>query len=213
MALQELVEALGPQAADEVGGALDVREDEGDGAGRALPCDGHGRILAMPARVAKWEACRLHIRHHGADVRDRAHDGRSAQLHDTLNGLALFADLEAPELERVAHTMEERFFAPGERILRQGLSGSGFYLILEGEATIRVNDRDYGTLARGDFFGELSVLLGESPVADIVATGQLRCAVIAGPELRGFLMVHPSVMFRMLVAEARKLSGATRGRT
>lgn len=143
---------------------------------------------------------------------DHRDDGRSAQLHETLSGLALFADLSAPELERVAHTMEERFFAAGERILRQGLSGSGFYLIIEGEATIRIDGRDYATLSRGDFFGEISVLLGEPPVADIVAAGPLRCAVIAAPALRDFLVEHPTVGYRMLVAEARKLRNATRAR-
>jgi len=139
--------------------------------------------------------------------------GRPGPLQDTLGGLALFADLSGPELERVAHTMEERFFAPGERVIRQGLSGSGFYLILDGEATIRVDERDYGTLSRGDFFGEISVLLGEPPVADIVAARPLRCAVIAGPALQDFLMTHPKVMYRMLLAEARKLRAATRWRS
>lgn len=139
-------------------------------------------------------------------------DGRSSALHETLSGLALFADLSAPELERVAHTMEERFFAEGERILRQGLSGSGFYLIIDGEAAIRIDGREYGMLSRGEFFGEISVLLGEPPVADIVAVRPLRCAVIAAPALRDFLVDHPTVAYRMLIAEARKLRNATRAR-
>ena len=108
---------------------------------------------------------------------------------------------------------EERRYAAGERILRQGISGSAFYIILDGEAAIRVSGKDYGTLGRGEFFGEISALLGDPPVADIVALRTLRCAIIAGPDIEGFMLSHPTVLYRMLKSEARKLQGATSWRT
>ena len=88
-----------------------------------------------------------------------------SDLTETLAGIALFADVGAAELQSIAHIVEERRYAEGERIIRQGISGSAFYIILEGEATIRVSGKDYGTLGRGEFFGEISALLGEPPVA------------------------------------------------
>src|ERR1700716_388927 len=133
-------------------------------------------------------------------------------LVDTLAGLSLFADVGAAELNSIAHVMDERRFGDGERILRQGITGSAFYVILEGDATIRVNGKDFGTLGRGDFFGEISILLGEPPVADIVALRALRCVIIPGPDLQAFMLTHPPVMFRMLQAEARKLKAATNWR-
>ena len=84
-------------------------------------------------------------------------------------GSALFADLTAPQLEGIVHTFEEAVFADGERILRQGLSGSGFHVILDGEAAVVVDGTERARLGRGDFFGEVSILLGESPIADVVA--------------------------------------------
>ncbi len=135
------------------------------------------------------------------------------QLHDTLSALALFADLATSELETIAHTMEERYFAQDERILRQGLTGSGFYIILDGEAAARVNGVEVNRLGRGDFFGEISVLLGEAPSADVVALRPLRCAVLAAPQIEDFIVAHPKVAFRMLQAEARKLRNATRWRS
>lgn len=140
-------------------------------------------------------------------------EAHSDQLHDTLAALALFADIDAAELEAIAHTMEERYFAEGERILRQGFSGSGFYIVLEGEAAARVNGVEVNRLGRGDFFGEISVLLGEAPSADVVALRPLRCAVLSGPQVEQFIVAHPKVAFRMLQAEARKLRNATRWRS
>jgi CRP-like cAMP-binding protein len=133
-------------------------------------------------------------------------------ITDMLGGLAIFADLSRPELERVAHTLEERYFAQDERVLREGIAGSAFYIILEGEAAVVAGGRPVTSLARGEFFGEISVLLGEAPVADIVATRPLRCLVLPGELLRQFLQTNPQVCYRILVAEARKLGNATRRR-
>ena len=135
------------------------------------------------------------------------------ELTETLAGNSLFADVGAAELNSIAHILEERRYAEGERIIRQGISGSAFYIILEGEAAIRVSGKDYGTLGRGEFFGEISALLGEPPVADIVALHMLRCAIIPGPALEAFMLGHPTVLYRMLKAEARKLQKATSWRT
>ena len=129
---------------------------------------------------------------------------------NTIAAFSLFADLTGPQLEEVAHIFDEAFFGEGERILRQGVSGSGFYIILEGTAAIRVNGADRSSLKAGDFFGEISCLLGEVPVADIVATKALRCLVLPAAQLEGFLTAHPWVMYRLLQGEARKLKNTTK---
>src|SRR5207245_2737217 len=88
-------------------------------------------------------------------------------------GCALFADLTTPQLERIAHIFEEEVYPEGARVLRQGLSGSAFHVILDGEAAVVIDGQQRATLARGDFFGEVSILLGEPPGADIVASRPL----------------------------------------
>lgn len=134
--------------------------------------------------------------------------GSERDLIETLAGLALFADLSRPELETTVHTFEEVFFDEGQRILRQGFSQPNFYVIVEGDAAVKINGKERTRLARGDFFGEISVLLGENPSADVVATSPLRCLLLSGDEVEPFLVSHPRVMFRMLQAEARRLRHA-----
>ncbi len=126
-------------------------------------------------------------------------------LLESLGTVTLFSDLSRPQLEEITHTFEEEVFPEGQRILRQGFSGNNFYVIVEGEAAVRVDGSDLATLGKGDFFGEVSVLLGEAPTADVVALRPLRCLVLAGPEVEAFLVEHPKVMFRMLQASARRL--------
>ena len=127
---------------------------------------------------------------------------------DTLAGLSLFSDLPRPQLEAVAHTFEEEWFAEGQRIIRQGFAGTGFFVVMDGEVSVVIDGQERSRLGRGEFFGEVSVLLGEPPVADVVAAGPVRCLVLSGPELEEFLVAFPRVMYRMLQAQARRLRSA-----
>jgi len=135
------------------------------------------------------------------------------EIADTLAGFAMFADLSTAQLQQVAHTFDEAVYPDGERILRQGLTGSGFFIILDGEAAIVVDGQQRAVLGRGEFFGEVSILLGESPVADVVALRPMRCLVLSGPAVEAFLVAHPRVMYRMLQAQARRLRNANRWRS
>jgi CRP-like cAMP-binding protein len=132
---------------------------------------------------------------------------------DLLASLTLFGDLNRPQLEAVAHTFEEEWFSEGQRILRQGFTGTGFYVILEGEAAVRIDGVQRATLGKGDFFGDISILLGEPPVADVVALRPLRCLVLGGPDTEPFLNAYPKVMYRMLQAVARRLRTANQWRS
>jgi CRP-like cAMP-binding protein len=122
-----------------------------------------------------------------------------------ISGFALFSGLSTPELDLIARAFEEAWFGEGDRILRQGFTGSSFYIILEGSAFIQVDGKKRESLRPGDFFGEISCLLGVPPTADIVAERALRCLVLPASQLEGFLVANPRVMYKVLQGEARKL--------
>jgi CRP/FNR family cyclic AMP-dependent transcriptional regulator len=128
-----------------------------------------------------------------------------ADIIDTLASFALFSDLSRPQLDSVIHSMDEQWFSEGQRILRQGFTGTGFYVILDGDATVRIDGQDRARLQRGDFFGEISILLDEPPTGDVVVLRALHCLVLPRTDLHTWLQEWPTVAFRMLQAEARRL--------
>ncbi|HEY1318071.1 MAG TPA: cyclic nucleotide-binding domain-containing protein [Gaiella sp.] len=132
-------------------------------------------------------------------------EAQSASVVETLASLSLFGDLSYPELEAVAHTFEEEAFATDQRVLRQDVSGGSFYVILSGEARVVIDGEERAVLTRGDFFGEISVLTDTTPTADVVASTVLRCLVVPAHELKPLLLSRPSVAYRMLQIEARRL--------
>jgi CRP-like cAMP-binding protein len=141
-------------------------------------------------------------------LRFAAVEASTASYVEALARLSLFADLSHPQLEALAHSFGEEVFAEGQRVIRQDVTGGGFYLILDGEVKVVIDGQERARLTRGDFFGEMSILTDEPPVADVIAMSLLRCLVIPDNELKAFLLNQPSVMYRMLQIEARRLKAA-----
>ena len=127
-----------------------------------------------------------------------------------LSGITLFADLTPSQLQAVEQAFDEQHAEPGQRLLREGYEGTGFYVVLSGEASLVKGGVPVQTTAengqaskpvtmqRGDWFGELSVLFGESPVADVVANTSMTVLVLPGSELEEFLLQYPKIMLRLL---------------
>lgn len=136
-----------------------------------------------------------------------------AEVQDVLARLSLFADLTPAQLEAIAHRFEEEVFPAGARVLRKDLHGSGLFVILDGEAVVHRGGEEISRFGPGEFFGEISLLTGDPPVADVEALTLLRCLVIPGPAFEPFLIEHPRVLLRMLQAEARRLRVTTEWKT
>ena len=134
-------------------------------------------------------------------------------LLDGLSRLALFAELDRAELETVAGMTHEATFDEGDWIVRQGQDQSGLYMIVDGEIGVVYEGEELATLSRGSFFGEISALLGEPAVADILARAPTRCLVVAAADVKRFLLTFPVVMLYMLQTEARRLKTADESRS
>lgn len=126
----------------------------------------------------------------------------------TLSQFSLFGDLRPPQLESIVGQLDEAWFAQDTRILRQGLTGSGLYFLLEGSCRVEVDKTERARLGPGEFFGEVSMLLGAPPTADVIAVTDARCLVLAAPPAEAFLMDYPEMMYRMLQVQARRLRSA-----
>jgi CRP-like cAMP-binding protein len=133
-------------------------------------------------------------------------------LLETLARLALFAGLERTDLEALVAMAREAVFDEGDWIVRRGEGDLGLSMIVEGEVGVVFEGEELAVLSHGSFFGEISTLLGEQPVADILARTPTRCLVVDGPDVEGFLLRFPLVTLRMLQTEARRLKTADESR-
>ena len=126
-------------------------------------------------------------------------------LLESVSRLALFADLEQSELDRLLSTVDEVSFGEGQWVLRRGQENVGLHVIVDGEVGVLLNDEELAVLSKGSFFGEISALLDEPTVADVIARTPLRCLFVPAAEVERFLLANPRVTYRMLQTEARRL--------
>jgi len=126
-------------------------------------------------------------------------------LLDSVSRLSLFNDLSQPELELLLPNLEEASFGEGSWVVRRGQMDPGLYIIVDGEVSVVLEGEELAALTAGSFFGEISALIDEPVVADVIARTPLRCLYVAPGEVEDFLLANPKVMYRMLQTEARRL--------
>lgn len=126
-------------------------------------------------------------------------------LIESVSRLALFADLGREQLGAVLPSLQEVAYGEGEWVVRRGDTDVGLHVVVEGEVGVVLEGHELAVLKKGSFFGEISALLGEPAVADVVARSPLRCLYLDDAQVEPFLLAHPIVMLRMLQTEARRL--------
>jgi CRP-like cAMP-binding protein len=126
------------------------------------------------------------------------------QLRATL----LFEDLSDEDRQRSASWMEVRHVEPGKRITPQGASGYEFFVSAEGSADVLRDGVLIGSLAAGDFFGEIAKMGDGRRVADVVATSPMTIFAMFGTRFRELEAELPDVAARIRSTLEARLSSA-----
>ena len=127
------------------------------------------------------------------------------QLADMLQSVPLFSGLKEKQLKAILSTGKELRFAEGSQIVKEGDSGLGFYLILNGTAEVRRKAKVLSKLGKGDFFGEMSLLDKEPRSADVVATSPVACFGLTAWSFSGLLRTQPDISLNLMRELARRL--------
>ncbi|HYH90571.1 MAG TPA: aminotransferase class I/II-fold pyridoxal phosphate-dependent enzyme [Solirubrobacteraceae bacterium] len=94
-----------------------------------------------------------------APLRRRGPAGEAAGVTaDALAGLPLFAGLDDEGRARVASLAQLEARAPGETIVEQWDAALDFYVIVEGDVEVLIDEAAVNRLSEGEFFGELAAL-------------------------------------------------------
>ena len=117
----------------------------------------------------------------------------------TLKEVPLLSCLNQRELKRLARNVREQSFSPGTTVLREGkMSGVGFFVISEGEASVSVGGKEVAQLGPGDHFGELGLIGHRARSATVTATTPLTCQVMATWDLEELVKSSPSTAWKLL---------------
>jgi len=118
---------------------------------------------------------------------------------DELRAVRLFQGLNQRQLRQLARLVKERSYRPDVTIDEEGtMSGVGFFIVAEGEASVSVDGEEVARIGPGDHFGELALINEDARTASVIAVTRLRCHVIAFWDFRKFARDNPDVAWRLL---------------
>jgi CRP-like cAMP-binding protein len=130
-----------------------------------------------------------------------------APIH-VLRHVPLFAGLGERELERVADRFQERSFSEGATVLEEGATGTSFFVIGEGNATVSIGGELIASLGPGDYFGEMAVVDEGVRSASVTAATDLRSYFLTPWDFRPLVEQHPELAWNLLQNLARRLRAA-----
>ncbi len=108
----------------------------------------------------------------------------------------------------------QRHFEDGEIIFDEGDAGIDLFVIQAGRVEIsrqgQGGRRVVATLGPGEFFGEMSVVLGETRTARAAAVGPTELLELDGETLESMCIERPEIAIRMIQRLATRLIAAER---
>ena len=126
-----------------------------------------------------------------------------------LAAVPLFSACSRRELRAIAQLGTPVDAEEGAYLTEEGKPGREFFLVLEGEASCRVHDKEVSRFKSGGYFGELALLHGGLRTADVIAVTPMELLVFDAREFRSMLMTTPNIGVKMLSNLAERLQQAT----
>jgi CRP/FNR family cyclic AMP-dependent transcriptional regulator len=120
-----------------------------------------------------------------------------------LSKVGLFEGVAPKHLKGIAAISTERNFPSGAAIVKQGESGVGLFIIVEGRVKVEKRDGS-GALVEtaengaGDVIGEMAVIDGAPRTASVFALEDTKCLALTSWEFIAFMKTHPEVALDIL---------------
>lgn len=149
-----------------------------------------GIPLSIPASA-------VFLTHDTPEREQRKTDQERARRVAAIGQVDLFRGLPDRVREELALHLAFTPFAAGERVCREGDRDDGLFILVEGEAIVRIgtgtDEREVARLVAGQFFGEMSLMTGEARTATVVAATDLTCYRVNKAAFEVVLREQPSI--------------------
>jgi CRP-like cAMP-binding protein len=129
------------------------------------------------------------------------------RLLRAIGGVHVLAGLPPDARRALAMTATERMFGRGDFIVREGGTGSSMFIVLRGRVVVSVGPqhRQVAVIDAGGYFGEMSLLTGESRSATVtVQDGDCVVLEISADAFKHYVTSHPEVIDLLADAAAER---------
>ena len=134
---------------------------------------------------------------------------------ELLQSVSIFWDLNEDELGHIADKMVLKHFENGNYIFLEDSEGEQCFFVLEGSVKVTRLSKDgreviLAMLNEGDFFGEMSLLDGESRSANVIALEKTKVLTLDRNDFIEVVNDYPQIAVQLLKELARRLRKSDR---
>jgi len=134
---------------------------------------------------------------------------------ELLQSVSLFWDLTEKELGYISEKMVLRHYEAGQMILLEASEGEQCFFVTEGSVKITRLSKDgreviLAILNDGDFFGEMSLLDGESRSANVIALDDTKVLTLNRNDFLLVIKEYPQIAIQLLKEMALRLRKSDR---
>ena len=134
---------------------------------------------------------------------------------ELLQSVSIFWDLKQDELGHIADKMVAKHFENGNYIFLEDSEGEQCFFVLEGSVKVTRLSKDgreviLAMLNEGDFFGEMSLLDGESRSANVIALEKTKVLTLDRNDFISVVNNYPQIAVQLLKELARRLRKSDR---
>ena len=134
---------------------------------------------------------------------------------ELLQSVSIFWDLNENDLGHIADKMVAKRFENGNYIFLEDSDGEQCFFVLEGSVKVTRLSKDgreviLAMLNEGDFFGEMSLLDGESRSANVIALEKTKVLTLDRNDFIAVVNDYPQIAVQLLKELARRLRKSDR---
>jgi CRP/FNR family cyclic AMP-dependent transcriptional regulator len=124
---------------------------------------------------------------------------------DHLARVPLFSACSQKDLRLVAKRAEDVKVEAGKQLVTEGDTGTEFFVIIEGNATVQRHGQKVAELGPGDFFGDLALLDRAPRNATVTAETPMELLLLGQREFAGLIDDVPEFAHKLLAGLARRV--------
>ncbi len=130
-----------------------------------------------------------------------------------LKYVPIFSEIDAQMLARIEEVGIVRNYKKDMIILDETNEGTGLFIVTKGEVKVTRNDSEgreiiLSILGEYEYFGEMSLLDGNHPSANVVAMGDTELFYIGREEFMQLIEYNPKITYALLEGLIRRLRAA-----
>ena len=134
---------------------------------------------------------------------------------ELLQSVSIFWDLNEDELGHIADKMVAKHFENGNYIFLEDSEGEQCFFVLKGSVKVTRLSKDgreviLAMLNEGEFFGEMSLLDGESRSANVIALEKTKVLTLDRNDFIAVVNDYPQIAVQLLKELARRLRKSDR---